>query len=505
MVRTMLDFATQEKQRILDKQEAAARAWYKAHNREYLSEDDRKELPDDEKPPRMVGLNHVEQGQRKVREQDEWIWTRRLERYQPMVQGVYNAKEVKVAWNAARKLRIHPPVKGAELVSRILQGGALTAPGPRVQPGVLSAIKLPVNEANSDNPYVIEESIDGRRLSLAKWIANPNNGLTTRAIVNRIWQHHFNKPLAGNPNNFGAKGKKPTHPELLDWLASDFVEHGWKIKRMHRLIMTSRAYRQSGQHPELDKLRETDPDNTLLAYYPSRRLTAEELRDSMLRITGEWNPAMGGLPVMPEMNMEVALAPRMIQFSLAPAYQPTPAPEARHRRSIYAYRVRGLADPFLEVFNQPNPNDSCEARNASSVSPQAFTLLNSDLTSDRSIAFAKRLEKESDSLPKQINRAFQLTLGRNSEAEEIKRLSHYVEEMKAYHSKHPPKAVHYPTQITRSLVEEFSGKPFEYEEILPAYENYHPNLKPSDVEPSTRALADMCLVLLNANEFVYLY
>ena len=505
MVRTMLDFATQEKQRILDKQEAAARAWYKAHNREYLSEDDRKELPDDEKPPRMVGLNHVEQGQRKVREQDEWIWTRRLERYQPMVQGVYNAKEVKVAWNAARKLRIHPPVEGAELVSHILQGGALTAPGPRVQPGVLSAIKLPVNEANSDNPYVIEESIDGRRLSLAKWIANPNNGLTTRAIVNRIWQHHFNKPLAGNPNNFGAKGKKPTHPELLDWLASDFVEHGWKIKRMHRLIMTSRAYRQSGQHPELDKLRETDPDNTLLAYYPSRRLTAEELRDSMLRITGEWNPAMGGLPVMPEMNMEVALAPRMIQFSLAPAYQPTPAPEARHRRSIYAYRVRGLADPFLEVFNQPNPNDSCEARNASSVSPQAFTLLNSDLTSDRSIAFAKRLEKESDSLPKQINRAFQLTLGRNSEAEEIKRLSHYVEEMKAYHSKHPPKAVHYPTQITRSLVEEFSGKPFEYEEILPAYENYHPNLKPSDVEPSTRALADMCLVLLNANEFVYLY
>ena len=139
------------------------------------------------------------------------------------------------------------------------------------------------------------------------------------------------------------------------------------------------------------------------------------------------------------------------------------------------------------------------------MSPQAFTLLNSDLTSDRSVAFAKRLEEESDSLPGQIKRAFQLSLGRNPEAEEIKRLSHYIEEMKAYHSQHPPKKVRYPTQITRSLVEEFSGKPFEYEEILPAYEHYQPNLKPADVEPSTRALADMCLVLLNANEFVYLY
>jgi mono/diheme cytochrome c family protein len=505
MVHTMLDFATREKQRILNKQEDAARAWYKARNKEYLTEEDRKDLPDEEKPPRMVGLNHVEQGQRKVREQDEWIWKRRLERYQPMVQSVYNAKEVTVAWNAARKLRITPLLQSAELVSYILQGGSLAAPGPKVQPGVLSAIKLPVKGASPDIPYVIGESIDGRRLALAKWIANPGNALTTRAIVNRIWQHHFNKPLAGNPNNFGAKGKKPTHPDLLDWLASDFVEHGWKIKRMHRLIMTSRAYRQSGQHPELEKLREADPDNALLAYYPSRRLSAEELRDSMLRITGEWNPTMGGLPIMPEMNMEVALAPRMIQFSLAPAYQPTPVPEARHRRSIYAYRVRGLADPFLEVFNQPNPNDSCEARNASSVSPQAFTLLNSDLTSDRSIAFARRLEEESNSLPEQIDRAFQLALGRSPETEEINRLSSYIKDMNEYHSKHTPKAVHYPTQITRSLVEEFSGKPFEYEEILPAYEHYQSNLKPSDVEPATRALADMCLVLLNANEFVYLY
>lgn len=505
LVRIMLDFATKEKQRILDKQEDAARAWYKEHNKEYMSENERKNLPDDEKPPRMVGLNHVEQGQRKIREQDEWIWTRRLERYQPMIQGVYNAKEIKVAWNAARKLRIHPPMEGAELVSHILQGGALTAPGPQVQPGVLSAIKLPLEGAKKDAPFVIAEELDGRRLSLAKWIAHPDNSLTTRAIVNRIWQHHFNKPLAGNPNNFGSKGDKPTHPALLDWLAADFVEHGWKMKRLHRLIMTSRAYRQSGQHPEMQELQEKDPNNDLLAYYPPRRLTAEELRDSMLRITGEWNPSIGGLPVMPEMNMEVALAPRMIQFSLAPAYQPSPRPETRHRRSIYAYRVRGLADPFLEVFNQPNPNDSCEARNASSVSPQAFTLLNSEMTNDRSIAFAKRLEQEASSLEEQVNLGFQLALGRSPSKQELIRLKGYVREMEQYHKEQQLEPIDYPVQITRSLVEEFSGKPFEYEEILPAYEDYQPNLKPADTQATTRALADMCLVLLNANEFVYLY
>ena len=136
--------------------------------------------------------------------------------------------------------------------------------------------------------------------------------------------------------------------------------------------------------PAVEPEREVPASST-----PTRRLSAEELRDGILRITGELNTTRGGLPVMPEMNMEVALAPRMIQFSLAPAYQPSPTPEGRNRRTIYAYRVRGLADPFLEIFNQPNPNDSCEARNTAAVSPQAFTLLNSDFMTDRSLAFAQ--------------------------------------------------------------------------------------------------------------------
>ncbi|MDA7509846.1 PSD1 and planctomycete cytochrome C domain-containing protein [Verrucomicrobia bacterium] len=505
-VETMVAFATTEKHKLKEKQENSARAWYKEHGKPYVTESDRKDHPDEEKPPRAVGLNHVDQGQLKVREQDEWIWKRRLERYESMAQSVYNGADGKLAWNGARKLRMNKKTHTDwKPDSTILDGGSLTAPGEHVLPGVLSAIGVPVSDAPSDDPFLTTYQLEGRRLGVAEWIADPRNSLTTRAIVNRIWQHHFNKPLAGNPNNFGVKGAKPTHPQLLDWLTADFVENGWKLKRLHRLIMTSRAYRQAGSHPDINKLREKDPNNDLMAYYPPRRLTAEELRDGILRITGELNPTRGGLPVMPEMNMEVALAPRMIQFSLAPAYQPSPTPQSRNRRTIYAYRVRGLADPFLEIFNQPNPNDSCEARNTAAVSPQAFTLLNSDFMTDRSLAFAQRLKKEATSTEAQVKRAFQLTLGRQPDADELTRLTEYVKRMQSYHADIDPEPVNYPSKITRSLVEEFSGKPFEYEEILPSFASYQPDTKPADASPETRALADMCLLLLNSNEFVYLY
>ena len=181
------------------------------------------------------------------------------------------------------------------------------------------------------------------------------------------------------------------------------------------------------------------------------------MRDSLLKATGELNPALGGLPVMPEINMEVALQPRMIQFSLSPAYQPSRTPAERNRRTIYAYRVRGQADPFLETFNQPNPNDSCEARVSETVTPQVFTLLNSDVMSDRAIALALRAEKEFDTLHLQVKRAVQLAYGRVPDKVEWERLKQYVTKMRAYHANHEPSAVKYPTAITRSLVEELTG------------------------------------------------
>ncbi|MCA9216777.1 MAG: DUF1553 domain-containing protein, partial [Planctomycetales bacterium] len=507
-VQQMLEHAVAEKNKIKDKQETAARAWFKEHNLEYLSEEDRKDLPDEQKPPRYVGLDYVDEGQLKVREQDEWIWNRRLERYQPMAQSVYNGPDVDYQWNGARKLRMTKKVDAQwQPNSFILGGGALTARGDAVDPGVLSATRVPVrfNTKDSVDPYVIDSAIDGRRTALAKWVVDPDNPLAARVIVNRIWQQHFGRGLAGNPNNFGAKGAKPTHPELLDWLAADLIKHGWKIKRLHRLITTSHTYQQSTQHSVMDSLRTEDPSNNMLAYMNPRRLTAEELRDSLLFVSGELNGELGGLPIMPEINMEVALQPRMIQFSLAPAYQPSPTPESRNRRTIYAYRVRGQADPFLELFNQPTPNESCEYRDSAAVTPQSFTLLNSDMITDRSIAFALRLQDQSNHVADQITNAFKQGLGRRPADSELSRMNMYVEEMLAYHRQHMPVSVDYPVRITRSLVEEFSGKPFEYEEILPAFQNYKRDKKPADVDASTRALADMCLLLFNSNEFIYVY
>jgi len=506
-VRKLLDFAIAKKNVLTNKRETAARQWYKEHDLEYKTIQERKELPDEMKPPRHIGLDHVDEGRLKVREQDEWIWNRRLERYKPMAQSVYNGPDPKFL--NARKLRMPGKIKAdAKYANFIFTGGSLEAEGEKVQPGVMSALGVPVadgDENKADDPYVISNDPNGRRLALANWVANSENPLTVRSMVNRVWQYHFGKPIAGNPNNFGAKGKKPTHPELLDWLAVDFVDNGWTLKRMHRQIMNSKTYRLASSHPDQESLLNNDPDNDLLAYFPTRRLTAEEVRDSMLKITGELNTTVGGLPVMPEINMEVALQPRMIQFSIAPAYQPSPTPEIRNRRSIYAYRVRGQADPFLEVFNQPNPNDSCEIRDVAAVSPQAFTLMNSDLMHDRAIAFAQRIEQEAETDEARVEHAFELALSRKPTDEESARMLDYLERMKKYHAEVKPEPSTYPTRITRSLVEEFSGKPFEYEEILPIFENYTPDKKPSDVEAQTRAFADLCLLLFNSNEFLYVY
>ena len=177
----------------------------------------------------------------------------------------------------------------------------------------------------------------------------------------------------------------------------------------------------------------------------------------------------------------------------------------RNRRTIYAYRVRGQPDPFLELFNQPNPNDSCELRDSLTVTPQALTLLNSDIVTDRSIALAQRLIEERETLEQQIRRAFWLAYGRDPVKLEMTRLKKYVNDMRAYHQQVTPAVVNYPTEITRSLVEEFSGQPFEYLEKLPVFKDYNADTKARDVDAEARALADLCLLIFNSSEFLYVY
>ena len=184
----------------------------------------------------------------------------------------------------------------------------------------------------------------------------------------------------------------------------------------------------------------------------------------------------------------------------------------RNRRSVYAYQVRGQADPFAELFNQPNPNESCELRESAAVTPQAFALLNSEMINDRSIAMANRIanqkkvssnEGEPPITAESVQDAFRFILQREASQEETERLLSYAEKMTSYHESNPAGKTTYPTRITRSLVEEFTGRPFEYEEILPVFESYQPDIKAHEVSPSIRALADICLLLFNTNEFIY--
>lgn len=505
LVRELLDYAKSEQKQIQDKQENAAKAWYAAHELPYKKENVRKNDPEDMKPPRHVGLTPEEKGMKKVREQDVWIWQRRLERYLPFAQAVYSGHD---DFKNGRKLRKPKAIKAEWRPQNfILAGGSLEAPADEVSPGVLSATGLQANpNTDTDKPWTITNKLEGRRTELAKWIAHDKNPLTARTMVNRIWQYHFGKGLVKTANNFGVKGSKPTHPELLDWLTADFIQNGWKIKRLHRLIMTSNAYRRSSRPVDQSQQDAADPNNDLLATFPARRLTAEELRDSTLLISGELNTEMGGVPIMPEINMEVALQPRMIQFSIAPAHQPSRTPGERNRRTIYAYRVRGQADPMLEIMNLPNPNESCDVRDSAAVTPQAFTLLNSDVMTDRSIAFAQRIQNEQPEASAQwIERAIELAFGRQATTEEQSRLETYLTQMREYHQQHKPNLIEYPKQVVRSLVEEFTGEPFEFIEKLNVYENYVPDAKPWTVDADTRALADVCLLLFNSNEFLYVY
>jgi hypothetical protein len=347
----------------------------------------------------------------------------------------------------------------------------------------------------------VTEEIAGRRLGLARWIASPHNPLTARVMVNRLWLWHFGQAIAGNPNNFGATGKKPTHPELLDWLASEFLARDWSIKSMHRLLMSSETYRRASRHPDPNAVEQLDPLRTSYAAFPPRRLAAEELRDAILSVTGEINLTVGGIPIRPELNPEVALQPRQVMGTFAPAWQPSPKPEQRHRRSLYALKLRGLRDPSMEVFNQPSPDLSCEFRETSTVTPQVFALFNSQAIQHRAVAFALRLKRETTTRETAIDRAFALAFGRKPHPDERAACLEHWRTLAAQ----PPVTsmpVRPPRTVVRDAVEENTGERFQFVEVLDVAADFVPDRTLADLDADTQALADVCLVLLNTNEFL---
>jgi len=458
-------------------------------------------VPESEFPPKLVGFTPAQFGMERVARKGFERLRWEIDRYEPYALAVYTGATPEVKSVLAPVRIPKDPMVGGELEQTcILTGGDPFGTGPKVKPGVLSVLS-----STAELGATLPETPQGRRIAFANWVAHPENPLTTRAIVNRVWMWHFGEPLAGNPNNFGSTGKRPTHPELLDWLAATFVESGWSFKELHRVIMTSSAYRRSSRFQVSgSKLSREELEKSYAVFKP-RRLSAEELRDAMLAATGELNRTLGGIPNRPEINLEAAMQPRQVMGTFASAWVPNPKPEQRHRRSLYALKLRGQADPMQEVFNAPTPDFSCERRDASTVTPQVFALFNSQTSQSRALALAKRVLAEAKDDASAIRGAFLLVLGREATDEEIATCLEHWRAMVPMQEKSVFPTFQPPLTVRREAVEENTGEKFSFDEKLHAYADFVPDLQPGDCDARTRAFADVCLALLNANEFVYVY
>jgi len=263
--------------------------------------------------------------------------------------------------------------------------------------------------------------IPQRRKALAMWLTSPDQPLLGRVMVNRIWQHHFGRGIVRTPNDFGRQGEPPTHPELLDWLAMEFADRGWSIKQMHRLIMLSSTYRSSSVGDE--KGIEEDPDNLYFSRMNRRRLDADALRDTILATAGTLNLKMGGIGVIPPLTNEEILAARMPHL-----WPENPDLSEHTRRSVYLQMKRSLALPMLQIFDAPNTATSCARREVSTVAPQALALMNSPFTTQQAEAFAFRIRDEvGDDPARSIEIGWRLALGRLPTDDEQQTALDYLE------------------------------------------------------------------------------
>ena len=294
--------------------------------------------------------------------------------------------------------------------TRILVLGDHKRLGQPVVPGFLSIL--------DPNPAVIPKPANpktlGRRLALARWIASPENPLTARVFVNRLWQQHFGQGLVDTPNDFGLAGSRPSHPELLDWLAAEFVRGGWSVKHLHRTVVLSAAYRQAVVYP--GSLSES------LSFRRSpRRLSAEQLRDALLATSGSLQLVSGGSPVWPDLPAEILQAnPAFLDDNATRTKGWYPSPRERQSvRSVFLVQKRTVRVPFMETFDLPENSTSCARRTGSTVAPQALSLLHSPLAVEASQELAKRVRQEVGNEPEaQVRHVFRIALQREPKPEE---------------------------------------------------------------------------------------
>ena len=346
---------------------------------------------------------------------------------------------------------------GSPPASHVHRRGNVKAHGVLVQPG-FPEILQPVAVSATASADDAKGETSGRRLALARWLTQPTHPLTARVLVNRVWHHHFGRGIVETLGNFGHSGSLPTHPELLDWLAVDFIEHGWSIKQLHRQIMLSTAYRQSSRHASREvnesavSAEKLDPDNRLLGRMNLRRLEAEIARDSILCVSGALDRAAGGPPVEITNPADGLSQPK-----------PAPTPTSPNRRSVYLFARRVYPLKFLEIFDAPIMPVNCTQRMNSATVLQSLAVLNSEFLFAQADRMAERVSASSTDTNTRIELGFQIAFARRPTDTELTKSAAFIGEQTA---------------------------------------SYEANKTPAD-KARQMALADFCHMLLSSNEFLY--
>ena len=393
-----------------------------------------------------------------------------------------NAKryaELKTQLASFESMKPPPPPEGQFMTdlnatappTYVLRGGSRFAPGDEVQPGFLSI--LDPSDAKITPPAGVNST--GRRSALAAWLTDPSNPLPARVMVNRIWHYHFGRGIVATPGDFGRMGSHPTHPELLDYLASYFVDNGWSVKKVHRLILLSNAYQEASDYDA--KIAEADPDNKLFWRYPRHRMEAEAIRDSMLATSGLLNSQMGGPGVYPP--VPPGLISELSATAVAGGWRTEKDPAQSDRRSVYIFVRRNLPYPLLQEFDSANTFESCDYRKNTVTPPQSLDLLNNELVLDWARSLAARVFNDAGLSPSaQVDRAFRLAYGRGASADEQKIAEDFLAKQ---------------TPIMLARLANNDAKP-----PLPT------NL-PQGTDPArAAAFVDLCHMLMDSNEFLYI-
>ncbi|MDB5352234.1 MAG: hypothetical protein JWN86_3481 [Planctomycetota bacterium] len=390
---------------------------------------------------------------------------------------VYELERTKPQTPAKAMALIESRPKAAETF--VLRRGDVKARGPKVAPrppGVLLVSQKP--DAFSE-PVKPPGPSSGRRLALARWMTRPDNPLTSRVIVNRLWMHHFGRGLVASTSDFGVRGESPTHPELLDWLASEFVAGGWRLKPIHRLMVTSATYRQSSRVPaeSSKKAREDDPENSYLWRMNRRRMDAEGLRDAMLFVAGDLNPKSGGPGVLVPIEKEVKDL-IFTEAEVVDLWPETADPAEHRRRSLYLFRKRNVRYPMFDAFDAPDTQISCPQRGASIHALQPLVTLNSRFALDRAESLVGRVHKDPAwSEEARIAYAYQCVLDRDPIAKERSSAREFLDSQSKF----------------------LREKAAEENRPLPRTGSAPLNLDPARMA----AWVDLALALLNRNEFLY--